>query len=303
MKRLLQSLKIVLACTLILALFWFMADWQSVGAVLLNARPLPLLACLLIYYTGIVLSCLKWRYLLRTQQIEVAFSRLIRWYLLGALASTLLPSSIGGDLGRAYIAGRALNSQAQAWASVFVERLTGLLMMLLMALVVLIILPNILAISPLIPFALVGIISIGLACGIWILQALPAWIPARLRTRLEQIREIVLRYQQHRRVMILVLLLSLVFHILNGISVWMLCLAVEPQATPLSAVAWPLIGITDLLPLTPGGLGVREGAMTLLLGRFGLSNEEALAASLLSRMLLLLGSLAGLPGLIDELRH
>lgn len=62
-----------------------------------------------------------------------------------------------------------------------------------------------------------------------------------------------------------------------------------------------LAGLFGLLPLTPGGLGVREGVVAALLMRASLSSDQAVAAAMIGRILLLLCSLAGLPTLMATL--
>jgi hypothetical protein len=61
-----------------------------------------------------------------------------------------------------------------------------------------------------------------------------------------------------------------------------------------SAISWPLIILTNIIPLTVGGLGMREGAAVLLLsGYFGVERAAALNASLMY-----FGINTVLPGLI-----
>lgn len=47
------------------------------------------------------------------------------------------------------------------------------------------------------------------------------------------------------------------------------------------------------MPFSPSGLGVQEGVLALLFSGIGLSAEVALAASLLSRLALMVTTLAG----------
>jgi rSAM/selenodomain-associated transferase 2 len=60
--------------------------------------------------------------------------------------------------------------------------------------------------------------------------------------------------------------------------------AVTSAPVPWSQVVWtlPLIAIMSALPITVAGLGTREGTALLLLGIYGVSEEAAVAASLLT---------------------
>ena len=44
---------------------------------------------------------------------------------------------------------------------------------------------------------------------------------------------------------------------------------------------FPVIAILSTLPISIGGVGVREGASLYLLGKYGVSSADAVAASLL----------------------
>jgi uncharacterized membrane protein YbhN (UPF0104 family) len=60
-----------------------------------------------------------------------------------------------------------------------------------------------------------------------------------------------------------------------------------------------VISIVVLLPVTIGGVGLREGGFVLLLGYFGVQNDKALALSLSIFGLQITGALIG--GAIDLL--
>jgi len=54
-----------------------------------------------------------------------------------------------------------------------------------------------------------------------------------------------------------------------------------------------VVNVVAAIPVTPGGLGSREAACVLMLGRFGVPAETALATSLLIYAWLLLIGLSG----------
>jgi glycosyltransferase 2 family protein len=68
---------------------------------------------------------------------------------------------------------------------------------------------------------------------------------------------------------------------LDVVSLYVLALAF--QQVPFSAIAFafPWILLTNLVPVTPGGIGVREGAAVLLLHRYGVADTTAINATLL----------------------
>lgn len=77
-------------------------------------------------------SCLKWKTVLDVREPKVPFFTLIRIYLIGYFFSNLLPSNVGGDVVRSFYTGRLINSQTYAAVSVFVERFSGILFLILL---------------------------------------------------------------------------------------------------------------------------------------------------------------------------
>ncbi len=80
-------------------------------------------------------SCLKWRLLLRQQGHDVPYLSLLRIYFIGYFFTSLLPSNVGGDVVRSYFIGRRIGSQSHAAVSVFIERFSGIIFLLIMAVV------------------------------------------------------------------------------------------------------------------------------------------------------------------------
>jgi len=95
-----------------------------------------------------------------------------------------------------------------------------------------------------------------------------------------------------------IILQTLVVSLLMRIA-WTAGFVVIAQAMNLGLdviLIFAFIAIVDLirmLPITPNGLGLREGAMVLLLGQVGIGHERALMFSLLSFAPLLLLAIVG----------
>ncbi|MGH2467948.1 MAG: lysylphosphatidylglycerol synthase transmembrane domain-containing protein [Candidatus Limnocylindrales bacterium] len=84
------------------------------------------------------------------------------------------------------------------------------------------------------------------------------------------------------------LILGLAFHAGSIAMAYLLVAAVTPVAAPLQVLACLTIArLSILVPLSPSGLGVQEGALALLFLQIGLPPQVALTASLLGRIALL----------------
>ncbi len=71
--------------------------------------------------------------------------------------------------------------------------------------------------------------------------------------------------------------------------------AVSQTPLPWAQLIWtlPVITIVSALPITVAGLGVREGAALMLLGYYGVSAADAVAASLLTATVSVVWALVG----------
>jgi uncharacterized membrane protein YbhN (UPF0104 family) len=286
-------------------LAWLLAqvEWREVAGTLASASPAVLGVGVGVYYGGVVLSCWKWRLLLGLERVEVGMGRLVRWYLIGAFANNFLPTDVGGDLGRGYLAGRTTGRPVAVARSILLERLTGLLFMLLLAWAGAVLL---------LPWGalVLGLSAIGLlaACGLWAAwrqgrrhravspraAALVARLPAQVRAVGASSAAVARQGQDEPGTLARILLISLAFQVLAGLGLWLNLYAVGvllPVAPVVLAAA--LASVAGLLPFSLNGWGVREALLVTLLAPLGASAAAILAGALLARMLVLVLSSAG----------
>ncbi|HEY6333965.1 MAG TPA: lysylphosphatidylglycerol synthase transmembrane domain-containing protein, partial [Blastocatellia bacterium] len=100
--------------------------------------------------------------------------------------------------------------------------------------------------------------------------------------------------RSHKSIIVSTLVISAVSRLAWTLGFYVIALAMD---LPVSlALLFAFISIVDLirqLPVTPNGLGLREGALVLLLGELGIAKEQALMFSFLSFAPLLLCAIAG----------
>lgn len=263
-------------------------------------------------------SCLKWWFLLRSQDRRVGFLRLMRWYLIGYYFTCLMPSNIGGDVARSYYVGKDLGSQSDAAVSVLLERLTGLAVLLVLVLVCPLLGWSGLYRHPAIWIPAAGAVGLlvlmGLAVRVrqplvramdWVRSA--PWMPGRagLMWGLGVVRDRTLRFQQKLRTAAVELkrrpgtawpvwMLSLLFYALSWLNV-LIAFRAFGHEVPFGAVVavLPTAMVVAMLPVAPlAGLGLAEGAYVFYFGLVSVGGGAALAMGLLLRCkLLLLGAL------------
>ena len=290
---LISALQISLSAGLML---WLVSslDWAALTRTWaqLDLRWVALSA--IFYYLNIVISCYKWKLTLAAEGLSAPFMRLVRWYLIGAFASNILPTEFGGDFGRGVSAARVLGQPARVARSILFERLTGLLVLLVFALVVAGML-----------FELwwpLGVALVG-ACG-------TALVARSIEiTLLRRSGRIARFYQKLRDTLsvalgspsrvVQLLLASMIFHLLGSIGVWvnMRAVHVDLDLGRTMQVA-TLASAAGALPISLNGWGVREGIYGSLLN--GATGAAILAGALLGRALALLFTLSGAIALAFE---
>jgi len=86
-----------------------------------------------LHIVGYLVSAHRWRILLLAQGVQISLWELIKSYVIATFFNYVLLGTLGGDISRAYDTGLRSRKGAQAVSAVFVERLTGLVAMMFLA--------------------------------------------------------------------------------------------------------------------------------------------------------------------------
>ncbi|HMO50389.1 MAG TPA: lysylphosphatidylglycerol synthase transmembrane domain-containing protein [Kiritimatiellia bacterium] len=269
-------------------------------------------------------STWKWWYLMRLQGCPLPYLTLYRWYFIGYFYSNFLPSNVGGDVARAWLAGRKTGAPAAALAAVVAERVTGLLLLLLLAVCLPFLAPEFIR-HPAVGFGmlvgLVGLIVL-LALG-WggraglKSDALRRWREG-LRVRLgadrpgkrqlwwEKAEVKVGRFGERIGVLAgllrrrpgaaaAVLGLTVLFYAMMVVNVALAYRAfgVWPEWREVTAVL-PVALLVAMIPVTLGNLGIAEGSYVFYFGLAGMGRELTLAMGLLLRVKIIILGLVGM---------
>ena len=204
--------------------------------------------------------------------------------------SLALPTSVGGDVVRGWYLDGGSGRRLTAFLSVLLDRLSGLLLLLLLACggVLLCPLP--------IPLWLTATVW-GMAASFLLgVLALPLLARSRLLSANHQELSVRLRLSLPLLLRPGPLLLSAFVQAANVVLVWMLGRALGvPVAGSYYWIVVPVVSLLTMLPISLNGMGVREGGMVLLLGLQGVDAGLALTLSLLWFAVFTAVSLAGAP--------
>jgi uncharacterized protein (TIRG00374 family) len=118
----------VVICGIIWGIVWISRDvgWANLVDTFKKINPLIFILANLIFALGQIIIGLRWWILLRSQSIFIKLSAAVKLHFLGLFYNNFMPSSVGGDLVRAWYVTRHTDKRIEAALSVFVDRAIGL---------------------------------------------------------------------------------------------------------------------------------------------------------------------------------
>lgn len=239
---------------------------------------------LLLSFTGIVVRAYRWLILLRAVGARVSFRRAVYLYFVGAFFNTFLPTGFGGDVVRVLEIGEGASSQ-QAAGTVLVDRLTGFIMLFVLALMAL---PFSLNLIPTLLIWLIAALAGGVVLGSLLLfeGRLLRLLTARFPRSLSLAGDAWIGKTYGvitacgARAIAGALFWSLVFNVIHIAANILAAEALGIHVSPwLFFLFVPVATVALLLP-SISGFGVREGIYILLFGQVGVNETQAVALSL-----------------------
>jgi len=277
----------------------------SLSATIGRVPPFRFAAVLFAYLLVHCIGVAKWRMVVNSAGANLDFATSTQCYAGGLFGALFLPSILGGDVIRLAVGLRRSPRPAAVLAGNVVDRFLDAAAQATLVAAGLIVLPN----SVPLQFqdtAKKGILWI--AAGAMLLaataylsrRALFGGRSMRFRKRLARLRHALRSVSRQPHILAIGWLLGTCVQgalLLLAARIASYCGLALPVKVWL--FAWPLAKLAALLPLTQGGIGVREAALVALLVPFGASGPLVLAAGLLWEGIIVSGGLvAGLVALL-----
>ena len=269
------------------------------GELLAAMRGLPLAAWGLAIATYLCLHLIgvvKWRLLVNAAGAGLPFVDAVRAYYSGLFGNTFLPSIVGGDVIRAGVAFGVVRSRSGLLLGSLVDRVQDVIGLGLVAGVGVLLSPRALAPeSRTVFFALGALLAAGGVAALVMWFTFPARrLPIRWRRKFVTVRRAVRATASRPSRLVAALLLGMTLQSLLVVLNWVLGRAIGIDI-PLYVwfFVWPLAKISGLLPVTQGGIGVREAAQAALFAPFGVPAVMAVATGLVFEVVIISGGLAG----------
>jgi glycosyltransferase 2 family protein len=272
-----------------------MPERDNVHSVILLA------AALLLTLIGIVLSAWRWQRVLHAFHQRVGLATLTAYTLAGQFVGNVLPSTIGGDVVRISRLGAVIDSNETAFASVAIERLTGFVALPALVVAGFALRPSLLDADHALLALLIAALTIGALAAILSAAAHPR-LAGRFAEHQSWMRFIgavhvgVDRLRRQPREALGVIGTALVYQASVVATVLCIVRTLELPVPTAAVIAFvPAVAMAQVLPISIGGLGVREGMLVLLLHSFDVSNAQAIAVGLLWYACVLVVSMLGAP--------
>jgi uncharacterized protein (TIRG00374 family) len=288
-------LRIAGAILVLAALFYFLPV-RRVGAALHLVPPYLWILILAGYLTSHFVASLKWRLMVNLAGSGLSVPQAVRCYFAGLFSVLFLPSIVGGDIVRATLALRMGRSKAAVLFGSLLDRILDFLALAFLTIAGAILVPGSLSPASRRVFFLVGVGAAILVVAVLLtVLLLPARrFPFRIRHHLVRLREAQRAMSAQSHFVLAAYLLAICVQ-----TAFVLLTMVLANAAGLHLpfqvwiFAWPMAKFSALVPLTQGGIGVREATLAGLLLPFGAPAALTVAVGLAWEGITIVGALLG----------
>jgi len=303
-KFVLLVLRISISIALLIFLF-HQIDKGVLLEIIKSSDKKLLLFAFLIFSLTYPLCLYRWEMLLKASEIRLPLKRIITAFSAGIFFSLLLPSTIGGDLVRTLDLASHTKKPRQILTTVILDRLSGYAALASLAVIAVFLgLRLIKENSVIIAVSILTAVLIGLLLVLFnsfvygrvnkFLRALPG---NKIMDSISNLHQDMYYFRRHKNIILGNFCLSLLIQIISPVTFYIIALALGIKSLDIMYffIFLPIIGAITLLPITIGGLGLRDASTVFFFSKAGLAKDLAFSMSLISFFFLLVwGSIGGL---------
>ena len=276
-------------------------EWLDLQSTLSGARPSLLALAVSVFAVSNLLGALQWGQLLGAQDIRLPARTVISLYFVGVFFNNFLISNIGGDAVRIYDLKRLTGKGLPGFAATFLDRFVGLFTLICFSVVAYAATPDLWGMALWVPIVALGMMLLSVLCFGFsrrlsggLIRLGTRVLPSSVVKLMEDVQAAFLLYRRAYGMLARVGCLAIGVQLCRVAVYYTVgCAMGESVSFPVYVVFIPLIAIVAAIPISFGGIGVRENLGVILLGRVGMSPEPALAVMFLGYLAGILASLAG----------
>lgn len=287
------------------ALLFWLFDPKATLAMMATANVSYLFLSLFSGVVVLMARSLRWLVIMRDMGFEARFWRIVEIYAISLWFNTFLPGSVGGDAYKVYGLIQDGSKPIQSFATVLMERLSGLGALISIAIV------SVMGFGHLMPIPswmllclllMVAVLVVGVLFSVRLIepgarmlrQGFPRICKRLTDERIRLLAEVFQDLVRNKRLLLRAYLLGVLLQVLVLVSYYIVSLALNERISILFfLIFFPLIEIISLIPITVNGMGIRELMLAVFLQYAGVGPSYAIGFSILLRLILVVLALAG----------
>jgi hypothetical protein len=287
--------------SLLLFILFRRINMQDILRIISAVNPYLLIAAFLIIVFNFVLCFFRWWMLLKAANVHLKKGRAAVSHCAGLFFNLLLPSTIGGDFIRSLDLGAHTRKLREVTAAVLLDRLSGFVGLVTVAFLGVILGYKLVENKTI----LLGVGSIATILGLLLVVLFNNAIyskvnrflekrPNRILAVLRALHHEIYIFRDRRGVLFGNLIFSLIVQLTMPLGCYVIFLALGVNINPIYLLIFiPLINVITFLPISIGGLGLRDISTVTLFGTIGVSKDLSLTMSLLIFFFIFLIGIAG----------
>lgn len=278
-----------LGSILLLFLVFRTVNSYEIISTLKNINGWVYLASFLIYLGNRVVATYRWKLLLEVQEINIPFWSLYNVVLYGSVFNSILPSSFGGDAARIFwLLKDQSNKKAASVVATIADKVLGLSALVILALAIVPFNPLVSAQIRTLGFILLVMFTIFMTSLIWghsewivrILHKLmfTDW----LKQNLDEVLTVLKTYKNAKTTLFAALFVSFILQSVTIINQYLRFEVINVDVSMLYLfLAIPITTLVVIIPLSIGGIGLRELTLINLLGYIGIESHQVVSYAII----------------------
>lgn len=308
-KTISASLRVFISIVLLLVLFRKI-DFKGTLKVIARLNPLYFIAAIAIFFIIYVLVFYRWKMLLDTRKAGVSSLRVFTSFSGGLFFNLFTPSTIGGDLSRSIDLGTHTKSYSVIAATVLLDRLSGFAGLVTVAMVSLIFgyrVINDFSVYISIFFFAVLLGGIFLALfneGIYRRLNRSVAKKGNFWENFKKLHSEIYFFRRHTAVLYANLGCSILIQAGASLFSYFLLRSLNIRISIIYPLVFnPVITVITAMPISIGGLGLRDASSIFFYAKAGVAKDAALAQSLLNFAVIVIFGLIGGMVYVSTLRY
>lgn len=286
------SFRIIMSL-LILGILLKQLPLADLGKTISQISPVLWILCVIAFISGHIVGVFKWRLWVNTGSSNLSLKTAFRCYFAGLFAGLFLPSLAGGDVLRAGLAIRTVDTKEAVILGTFLDRFLDLVALAVLVLVGAFFSAEALTSDdrrvlfwifvPALAVTFIGIVF----CLLPFHKRLPGKAGAAVIRVRDMIKHLIKNPQRTLTGFAMGTLIQGGFVLISAflgtkcgvdlpVAIWFL--------------AWPLAKLSAMLPISMGGLGVREVVLATILSRYAIPYSNSVGIGLLWETIIMAGS-------------